>query len=257
MNAKVMMKLLKFNPTIDLLTIRKTKLARQYCTLSIDPKATARDAFTIPQKMEKPVIHPSISLIDITLNLSPSSQVLINGPRALTRVNAKTVICNNATSTSIKELRLNTAKEILDRDTYNIDDLLNYIRCRVQFIKQMDEEKLEGITLALIMAITARRMAELTKAAHLEASFTSDQFEFQSDIIKISGDRLSLIVRRAKDPTVCSVCWFTHWWMIQMQRSKNGQILRQDQKKNKPASADKCLLLTKMVINAAGLLSQF
>ncbi|KAA6356511.1 MAG: hypothetical protein EZS28_047962, partial [Streblomastix strix] len=71
------------------------------------------------------------------------------------------------------------------------------------------------------MAITTRRMAELVRATLRVASLTSDQFVVQSDIIKINGSKLSLTVRRAKDPAVSPIRWFTHWWMF---RSKEVRM---------------------------------
>ncbi|KAA6352733.1 MAG: hypothetical protein EZS28_051740, partial [Streblomastix strix] len=47
---------------------------------------------------------------------------------------------------------------------------------RVEQIDDKEDEELEGITLALLMSITTRRMAEISRAALEVATMTSEQF---------------------------------------------------------------------------------
>ncbi|KAA6371022.1 MAG: hypothetical protein EZS28_033452 [Streblomastix strix] len=162
-------------------------------------------------------------------------------------------IYNNTTSTSVKSERKHTAKEIQDKQTYNIDDLLKYIRRRVESIDNMEEDELQGITLALLMAVTTRRMSEISRAALQVDSITSAQFVLHTDICKVGGGKVTLTIKKAKDTTICPVKWFTKWWKVQESRSNKGKILWWDNTRGKPASDDKCSQLAKLIIKAAGL----
>ncbi|KAA6383149.1 MAG: hypothetical protein EZS28_021324 [Streblomastix strix] len=115
-------------------------------------------------------------------------------------------------------------KVVKDKDTYGIDDLLCYIRRRVEQIDDMEDEELDYITLALLMSIKTRRMAEISRAELEVATMTSEQFDLKYDIQKVGGGKVTLIIKRAKDYTICP-----------------------------PASADTCSKLTKQITKAVGL----
>ncbi|KAA6357469.1 MAG: hypothetical protein EZS28_047004, partial [Streblomastix strix] len=205
--------------------------------------------------------HPQIYILNMIAqlrNAGLSSSALLNVKKAISSLlmslgHSSSQIYNHTTSTSVKVDRRDTAKEAKDKDTYDIDDLLCYIRRRVEQIDDMEEEELEGITLALLMSITTRRMAEISRAALEVATMTSEQFVLKSDIQKVGGSKVTLTIKRAKDQSICPVRWFSKWWEKQQPRSQNGQILWWNLSRNKPASADTCSKLTKQIIKAAGL----
>ncbi|KAA6392247.1 MAG: hypothetical protein EZS28_012228 [Streblomastix strix] len=162
-------------------------------------------------------------------------------------------IQNNTTSTSIKSERKHTSKEIKDKQTYYIYDLLKYIRRRVESIDNKEEDELQGMTLALLMAVTTRRMSEISRAALQIDSNICAQFVLHTDICKIEGQKVTLTIKKAKDTTISPVKWFKQWWKFQESRSNNGKILQWDGTRGKPASDDKCLQLAQMIIKAADL----
>ncbi|KAA6363425.1 MAG: hypothetical protein EZS28_041048 [Streblomastix strix] len=147
-------------------------------------------------------------------------------------------IYNNTTSISTKKERKDTANRIQDRETFNIDDLLRYIRRRVESINEMEQDELNG----RIIKIGA--LSRDPNERVVRSSYRHD---------KVGGGNVFLTIKRAKDPAICPIHWFSHWWNIQKQRSNNGQILWWDSSRNKPASADKCSQLVKLIIKAAGL----
>ncbi|KAA6373476.1 MAG: hypothetical protein EZS28_030996 [Streblomastix strix] len=117
----------------------------------------------------------------------------------------------------------------------------------------MEENELQGISLALLMAVTTRRMSEISRAALQVDSITNAQFVLHTDICKIEGGKVTLTIKKAKDTTICPVKWFIKWWKFQESRSNNGKILWWDNTRGKPASDDKCSQLAKLIIKAAGL----
>ncbi|KAA6370375.1 MAG: hypothetical protein EZS28_034098 [Streblomastix strix] len=120
-------------------------------------------------------------------------------------------IYNNRTSTSVKSERKHTAKEVKDKQTYNIDDLLKYIRRKVKQIDNKDEDELQRIKLALLMTITTRRMSEISRAALQVDSIISVQFVHHVEICKIGGEKLTQTIKKAKVITTCFVQWLTRW----------------------------------------------
>ncbi|KAA6330492.1 MAG: hypothetical protein EZS28_053493 [Streblomastix strix] len=69
-------------------------------------------------------------------------------------------------------------------------------------------------------------MAELRRQTFQVESLKNEQFVLHTVIDKIGGDNVFLTLKRAKNPAICPVHWFKHWWNIQKSRSNNGQILR-------------------------------
>ncbi|KAA6370334.1 MAG: hypothetical protein EZS28_034139 [Streblomastix strix] len=67
-------------------------------------------------------------------------------------------------------------------------------------------------------------MAELQRSTLQVESLTSVQFVFHTDIDKVGGGNVFLTIKRAKDPEICPIHWFSHWWNIQKSRNNNGQI---------------------------------
>ncbi|KAA6383815.1 MAG: hypothetical protein EZS28_020658 [Streblomastix strix] len=124
------------------------------------------------------------------MNAGLSSSASLNVKKAISSLlislgHSSTQINNHTTSISVKIDRRTTAKEVKDKETYNIDDFLRYIRRRVQQIDDIEDEELESITIALLKSISTRRMAEISRAECIVATMTSEQFVLKSNIQKI------------------------------------------------------------------------
>ncbi|KAA6391261.1 MAG: hypothetical protein EZS28_013209 [Streblomastix strix] len=108
--------------------------------------------------------HPQIFIINFVAWLKTqrlSSSAILNVKTAISTLlislgYPENKIFNNTTSISTKKERKNTANRIQDRETYNVDDILKYIRRRVKQINEMEYDELQGINIALIMTITTR-----------------------------------------------------------------------------------------------------
>ncbi|KAA6401475.1 MAG: hypothetical protein EZS28_002993 [Streblomastix strix] len=137
-------------------------------------------------------------------NAGLSSSALLNVKKVISSFmisfgHSLSQIYNHATLTSVKIDRRNTAKEVKDKDTYDIDDLLCYIRRRVEQIDDKDYEEFEGITLALLMSIITRRMAEISRAALDVATMTNEKLILKFDIQKVGGSKIMLTIKKAKN----------------------------------------------------------
>ncbi|KAA6384964.1 MAG: hypothetical protein EZS28_019508 [Streblomastix strix] len=159
----------------------------------------------------------------------------------------------NTTSICTNKERKDTANRIQDRETYNLDDLLRYIWRRIEQINEMEQDELQRITIAQILTITTKKLAQLQRSASQVESLTSEQLVLQTDVDKVEGGNVFLTIQKAKDPAICPIHWFSHWWNIHKQRSNNGQTFWWDSSRNKPASTDECSQLVKLMIIATDL----
>ncbi|KAA6392642.1 MAG: hypothetical protein EZS28_011835 [Streblomastix strix] len=128
----------------------------------------------------------------------------------------------------------------------------NYGR-RVESIQNLEEYELQGITQALLMAASTKKMSEFSKATLKVDSITNAQFVLYTDICQVSGGKVTLTIKKVKDTTICPVKWFARWWNYHESRSIKGEILWWDKTRCKPASDDKCSQMAKLIIKAAGL----
>ncbi|KAA6402069.1 MAG: putative Transposon Ty3-I Gag-Pol polyprotein [Streblomastix strix] len=186
-----------------------------------------------------------------------SSACIINSKAALSTLliaigHQQGQIYNNTTANAVKIDRRNTAKKIKDQETYNVDQILNYIRQRVESDQILSELEIQAITLTIIMIVTTRRMSEIQRCQLNQSETTSDIIKLESDIYKIGGAPIQLTLKRAKDSRVCPVTWFKKWWQYQQQRSVDGKYLWWNFQKQTTASADYCSRQAKQIIAAAG-----
>ncbi|KAA6384587.1 MAG: hypothetical protein EZS28_019887, partial [Streblomastix strix] len=94
-------------------------------------------------------------------------------------------IYNKITANAVKIDRRKTAKPVKENMTYNIDIVLNHIQQQFTHVDQLTEIEIESITLTVIMASTARRLAEIVRATLDLDSIKTDTINLNTEVLKV------------------------------------------------------------------------